>query len=336
MKTKAKALKVGVLIDLVACMGKTPEQEYDEHVKDFSALLRPAKCSFYRMMNEGEIKPGTDAVVFDYGGMCGVGSDGFISSVSRVLIKWAEDNPSSLLIVATAFTYSHAVRYELDELGLNLPNVVCRASINEDPIPFWFRTKSEPILKAKPDPFEGPRNLHPIAGLTPLNHNNPLPFMQFFKPMQGFVEWFKASFGRETVYDAGAGTGHVAKALADANACYKVEAIDANARMGSVFKVQIKDATEYRFMSDSVVLICRPCHDEFCQAVVQNALFHRASAVVYVGLDKNVKKDLGDYAGYFSREKAGVGEGGECAWVWRPDWNKQEEERVACKQENKQ
>ena len=43
-----------------------PEEELEDHKKDFAELLRPAKCRFYRMMNSGEIKPGTDVVVFDY------------------------------------------------------------------------------------------------------------------------------------------------------------------------------------------------------------------------------------------------------------------------------
>lgn len=320
MKTKQTKLSIGVLIDLMACMGKTPEEEYEDHKTDFAELLRPAKCSFYRMMNEGEIKPGTNVVVFDYGGMCGIGSDGFISSISRVLIKWAQDNPSSLLIVATAFTYSHAVRYELDELGLNLPNVVCRASIGEDPIPFWFRVQSAPTPVTKPDAYEGPKNLHPIAGLTPLNHSTPLPAIQFFNPLPVFTDWFRSTFKNETVYEAGAGMGHASKALADAGQ-YVKEALDANARVGSVYKVRIADATEYGFNSDSLVLICRPCHGDFCQAVVQNALFHRSVAVVYVGLEKNVDKDLGDYRRYFSVGQANVGEDGEDAWVWRPEWN---------------
>ncbi len=317
-----KKLKVGVLIDLLGCLGKSPDSEYEDHKKDFAELLRPARCSFYRMANEGEIKPGTDVVVFDYGGMCGVGSDDMIAGVSRALIKWAEDNPSSLLIVATAFTYSHAVRYELDVLGLNLPNVVCRASINEDPIPFWFRAQSKPTPVAKPDPYEGPKNLHAIAGLTPVVRNVKLPAMRFFKPLPVFVDAFKKAIGHcWNVYDVGAGAGHVAKAL-NAAGITGIIAIDANAREETVFDIKYDDATDYRFHSDAAVLICRPCHGDFCQAVIQNALFHRASVIAYVGLDKNLTKDLGGYCKYFTSDMEPMGEDGERMWVWKPEWNR--------------
>lgn len=322
MRTKQKTLSVGVLMDMMGCLNKTPEQELEDHKKDFAELLRPAKCKFYRMTSSGDIKPGTHAVVFDYGGMCGMGSDGLVGSESRSLLRWAQDNPSSLLIVATAFTYSHTIRYELDELGLNLPNVVCRASIDEDPIPFWFRAQSAPVPAMKPDPYEGPKNLHPIAGLTPVVRNVKLPARRFFRPLPGFAGRLKKEIGQcWHVYDVGAGEGHVAKTLSDAGV-KDIVAIDANAREGSVFDIKYADATDFRFGSSAVVLLCRPCHGAFCQAVVQNALFHRAETVVYVGLDKNVDNDLGDYRRHFVSDMEHVGEDGERMWVWKPEWNR--------------
>ncbi len=317
---KASKLSVGVLIDPMACLDKTPEQEYEEHKEDFAKLLRPAKCTFYRAENSGEIRPGTDAVVFDFGGMCGLGSDGFVRSVSRELIKWSQDNPSSLLIVATAFTWNHAVKYELEDLGLDLPNVVVRGSIMEDPIPMWFRARHAPDEKPKKSGWDVPKNLHFMAGLTPISHD-PLPAMQFFRPKPGFAEWFKKMKDYAyNVYECGAGMGHASKLLADAG--MNVTALDANARAGSVFKVKLDDATDFDFSSDSAVLICRPCHGDFCQAVIQNALFRRAAVIVYVGLEKNVDNDLGKYRSYFSVGRALVGEDGEDAWVWKPEWNK--------------
>ena len=318
-----KKLTVGVLIDLMASIGTTPEKEYKDHVKDFGELLRPVKLRCYRAMNSGEIRPGTDMVVFDYGGMAGYGSEDLLRGESRTLLKWAQDNPSSLLVVATNFTWHCIVKNELEDLGLNLPNVVVRASLFEDPIPMWFRKRAAPDEKSRKNlSWDVPENLHPIAGLTPLNRDNPLPAMQFFKPLPDFAAWFKEAKGyAHTVYEAGAGMGHASKALAAVS--MNVTAVDANARSGSVFPVKIADATDYHFVSNSAVLICRPCHGAFCRAVVQNALFRRASVIVYVGLDKNVDADLGKYRPFFSVSGAGVvGEDGERAWIWGPEWNK--------------
>ena len=318
---KAKTILAGILVDLMGCIGKPPEEEYEEHTKDFAELLRPNKVKFYRMMNAGEIKPGTSVLIFDYGGMAQYGSGDLVAGEARALLKWAQDNPSSLLIVATVFTYQNAVKYEMEDLGLTLPNVVCRASILEDPIPLWFRAQTAPsVTPPKQSSLDVPKNLHAMAGLTPINHK-PLPSHQFFKPGQPFLEWFLKEFGSEHVYEAGAGMGHTAKALADAGQRH-IEAIDANARAGSVFKIKLGDATAYRFLSDSVVLICRPCHGMFCEAVIQNALFRRASAIVYVGLTKNVENDLGAFLPFFSAELTHAGEDGEVAYAWRPEWNK--------------
>ena len=64
-----------------------------------------------------------------------------MESNAHSAVAWAKDNPDSLLMVVSGFTYEHYIRYELDELGLDLHNVEVDDAKREDPIPEWFRRK---------------------------------------------------------------------------------------------------------------------------------------------------------------------------------------------------
>jgi hypothetical protein len=53
----------------------------------------------------------------------------------------AADNPSALVIVASSFTYRNSVKWEMEELGLDLPNVVDGHELlmGDEPVPEWFK-----------------------------------------------------------------------------------------------------------------------------------------------------------------------------------------------------
>jgi hypothetical protein len=318
-------IKTGILVDPVGHgFGEvTPEQEIEGHIHDYSELLRPHTLKPYRLDSAHKIKPGTRLVLFDYGGMISsYGAADLISSEARALLRWTADNPSALVIVVSSFTYRNVIQYELEDMGLALHNVVCRESVFEDPIPLWFRTQGEP--DKTPIPIEA--LAHPIAGLTPVGGT--LGDSQFFKPKKAFINWFTKTFKDEfKVYEVGSGMGHTAKALAGAGV--KIVAIDANRRPGSVFAAEIQDATEYSFRMDPVVLICRPCHGPFCEAVIQRAVFCRANCIVYAGLPKNVADDLGRFRKFFKCTLTNAGEDKESVYVWRPEWNKPEAPKAA-------
>ncbi len=291
----------------------TPEQEIEGHIHDYSELLKPDTLKPYRLQSAREIKLGTTLVLFDYGGMM-PGSDDLVLSECRALLQWAADNPSSLVIVISSFTYRNQIQYEMEEMGLTPHNVVCRESIFKDPIPLWFRVREKP--NRTPVPVD--TLAHPLAGLMPVGGT--LSDAQWFKPARTFIAWFKQQFGSEIrVYEAGSGMGHTAKALSDVGK--KIIAIDANYRPGSVFRAEIADATEYDYLSDCPVLICRPCHGAFCEAVIQRAVTCRSNAVIYVGLAKNANGDLGKFRRYFKLALRNAGEDKESVYIWRPAWN---------------
>lgn len=301
--------KTGILVDQMGHgFGEvTPEMEVEQHAKDFAELLRPHKIKHYTLRSAHEVKPGTDLVLFDYGGMLPGCGDLILSEV-RALFRWAQDNPSSLAVVVSTFTYRNVIQGELQELGLDLPNIVGVESSLDDPIPMWFRAG------AKPKP---PIKEHPLAGMTPLGGT--LSAIQFFKPKKRFISFMNTRFGKRRIYEAGAGMGHTSKALHDAG--IEVIAIDSNHREGAVFKVEIDDATDYNYRCEPIVLICRPCHGFLTEAIITQAIRKRAEAIVYVGLPKNTKGDLGQFRRRFRVEMRNAGADRESVYVWRPAWN---------------
>jgi hypothetical protein len=135
-------LKIAILVDPMGGGGKTAEEEVEAHKITFTALLDPAEIRFEHVWNPGAISPGTDIVVYDFGGMM-PGTD-LMESNARAITQWAIDNPSSLVVVASGFTYKNYVEYELEQLGFDeLFNMVNDDGHNEDPIPQWFRDAFE-------------------------------------------------------------------------------------------------------------------------------------------------------------------------------------------------
>lgn len=303
-------IKTGILVDPMGHdFGEvTDDQEIAEHVKDYSELMRPHTLDWYKMDSMADVKVGTKLLLFDYGGMMGFGSGDLVGSIARSVLRWASDHPSSLVVVMSDFTYRNTIRYELEEMGLSLHNVVVRQSINEDPIPYWFRfgNQAVPILAKA------------IAGLT--SCGGTFPDMQWFDPLPRFIAYMKDNFSSEFLYEVGAGMGHTAKALSEAG-IYSVKAIDANRRPGAVFKIEIEDATDYDYRMEPIVLMCRPCHGPFVEAVIHRALFKRARGIVYVGLPKNVANDLGSFRKYFKCVLRKAGAEGESVYEWKPEWN---------------
>jgi hypothetical protein len=154
-------LKVAIIVDRVGSFfgDRTPEDEIAEHIKDFSELLAPAILKVYTPYScyPGDIQPGTDLVLFDYGGML-IGNS-MAERNSWYLVTYAADNPNSLVVIVSSFTWRTAIANELQERDmLSVHNVVPRywepknkynylledeSSEKEpdafDPIPAWFR-----------------------------------------------------------------------------------------------------------------------------------------------------------------------------------------------------
>ena len=65
---------------------------------------------------------------------------------SRYILQWAIDNPNTLIIVTSCFTYDIAIKHELRELGFeNLPNVIEQMDL----IPEWFFTSTAASVPEK-------------------------------------------------------------------------------------------------------------------------------------------------------------------------------------------
>jgi hypothetical protein len=135
----------------------------------------------------------------------------------------------------------------------------------------------------------------------------------FFRPTRVFVRWMKANHSAKHVYEVGCGTGSTASMLAKAG--MQVTALDLEPRIHSEYPVVTADSTEYAFEKRSVVLICRPCHNGFVRETVLPALTSGVSAVIYVGLRRNVKQDLGGYFRQFTQRRiSGIGHADEHIW----------------------
>ena len=136
----------------------------------------------------------------------------------------------------------------------------------------------------------------------------------FFHPTPQFVRWMKAHNSGTHIYEVGCGTGNTASMLAKAG--LHVTALDLEPRRDSEFDVIKADSTEYGFEEGSVLMFCRPCHDhDFVRNTILRGLCCGVRAVVYVGLQRNVRADLGGYYKKFTKRRvAGIGHADERMW----------------------
>lgn len=139
-----------------------------------------------------------------------------------------------------------------------------------------------------------------------------LPNVKFFEPRLKFVNWMMRNYSDTTIFDVGAGVGHVSAKLRSNG--LKVIPIDLVPRESPECEVYMLDATEMRYPKDCVVLLARPCHGHFVEGVIRQAFYWKVSAFLYVGLDKNVENDLG-YDHQFKCVAKNVGRAGENLWI---------------------
>lgn len=136
--------------------------------------------------------------------------------------------------------------------------------------------------------------------------------MVFFEPTKAFIDYLrKLSLGRGII-DVGAGCGLLSSVLA--NAGFKVLAIDIIPRDQAYHPVALLDATEMQFPAHCLPVMARPCHSEWIDKTIDNALRH-ASQFLYVGLERNFATDLGELAGKYklTYEQFEAGNDGETA-----------------------
>jgi hypothetical protein len=122
-------LKTAIIVDPIgSSLGdRTPEDEIKQHIKDFSELLSPAKLKVYSPWScyPEDLQPGTDLVLFDYGGM--MLGNSMAEKNSWHLVTYAADNPSALVVVVSSFTWTNVMASELEARKmLEVHNIVPR------------------------------------------------------------------------------------------------------------------------------------------------------------------------------------------------------------------
>lgn len=120
----------------------TPEMEIKEHKERFTEFATPAKLDVYTPSSTypGDLKPGTDLLIYDFGGV-GPGCEGLMTGNARHLVRWAADNPSSLVVIVSTFSYDRYVKYEAEDMGLlDLHNIVVDCSMGDEKDP-WYRNE---------------------------------------------------------------------------------------------------------------------------------------------------------------------------------------------------
>jgi hypothetical protein len=136
---------------------------------------------------------------------------------------------------------------------------------------------------------------------------------RYFRPTPAFIRWVKTHYGNKHICEIGAGVGHIAKALAETG--LHVTALDLEPRTESEFDVIKADSTTHPFEEGSVVLLCRPCHNGFVPRTIANAIQRHIAAILYVGLRKNFKSDVGSIHNMFTKRRVGmVGRSDERVW----------------------
>ncbi len=112
----------------------------------------------------------------------------------------------------------------------------------------------------------------------------------FFEPTDEFIQFLKTFADGRPIIDVGAGCGLLAKRIHDEG--MKVLAIDIIDRTEPVHPVHNLDATAMTFPAGCLPVMARPCHSEWIEETVRNAMQH-LTQFIYVGLPRNFGKDLG-------------------------------------------
>jgi len=324
-----RTILTAILVDPFASSLHTEEEEIANLIEDYTRVLKPAKLDFYQIHHMGEVKPKTDLILFDYGGMS-IGND-MMEHQSRDVVRWAKDNPSSLVMVVSLFTYDHAVRHLIEsELGLQAPhsyaveyeggvqevhNIAVQVISDEKHygIPDWFYTWATESKQKKLLQNMTFAEAYGSGAAT----EKLLPGHKFFIPTASFITNMVKLFKGKNIFDVGAGCGHVAQSLEKTKKFKNVAALDLLGREDQEFPVYKCDARSFPYPEDSVMIFCRPCHGRFVEDTIRQAQTRKAFAVVYAGLSKNKASDLGRYSRKFTLVGEHVGMDDENLWVWR-------------------
>lgn len=323
-------VKTAIFVDPFGSISETPEEQIKKLKKEYKQHLG-VPLSVHTPRAASEIEVSTQLVLFDFGGMS-LGNS-LMDDHSRAIVQWAIDNPNSLVVIVSTFTYDNGVRHAIEDLMEDavpyhynrkkgeqhktpLHNLVIER-YDEGFLPKWFLDS----VGAKPETEEVAELVPPddpeIREAEMLLSGVTLPKLKFFNPNKKFLPFMVKSFAKQNVFDVGAGCGHIAEMLQQSKKFKRVFGIDIFTRDEMEFPVYKADARSFPFPPKSVVMFCRPCHGCFVEDVISNAISRKAKAIVYIGLEKNLLDDLQGYLPLFKRVATKVGEDGECIWLMK-------------------
>jgi hypothetical protein len=110
-------IRIAILVDPYGGGTRTGEEELQDHIDHLKRVFAWRDVHFETLAFMPE-NLAADLLIFDFGGMS-LGND-LLADNSRRVIRWMVDHPSSLVFIASTFTYRHGLKYELEELGFDV------------------------------------------------------------------------------------------------------------------------------------------------------------------------------------------------------------------------
>ena len=138
--------------------------------------------------------------------------------------------------------------------------------------------------------------------------------MKFLFPTKKFLDWLVYMANGRPIIDCGCGEGQVTEELFRRGA--NVMGLDIRAEIDTQLMVFRVDATTFSFPAGCIVLFARPCHSDWVERTIKQAK-HRADVILYVGFDRNLDDDLGEFAYLFKKIGKNVGKEHEYLWFMR-------------------
>lgn len=120
-----------------------------------------------------------------------------------------------------------------------------------------------------------------------------LPDQTFFYPTEDFLNYICSKAKGKTIIDCGCGNGQLVMELRQRK--QNAIGIDIAFRDNSyIMNVVPMDAKDFSYTNSHLVIIARPSHGEWISFVISKAIVNGAD-VIYVGLEKNINNDIGEF-----------------------------------------
>ena len=159
-------MKIAIIVDMAGTWGKTPEEEIEDLKKYYNdvILIPNGDKYFYTPLSPYDLQPGTQLVIYDFGGM--LPGTSLMDDNAKEMVRWAYDNPTSLVIIDSNYTYHVYIKNEIQEMqenneGWKSHNIILRDFTNFKFPEWWLLFNDILIEKVEPEIVEiENQNLH--------------------------------------------------------------------------------------------------------------------------------------------------------------------------------